>query len=55
VLRFVIAALIVALLVRMVIGAVRGQLRTRSRCSVADPRRDLRRRSALPDQPPGDR
>lgn len=53
-LRFLIAAPIVLLGIRLAVGALRGQVRVRSCCN-ADPRRDLRMRGALPDQPPAGR
>lgn len=54
-LRFLIAAPIVLLMVRLAVGAVRGQVRARSCCTVADPRHDLRMRSAVAGQRPSDR
>jgi hypothetical protein len=45
----VLGVVVLALLAILVLGAVTGRVQMRSCCSIADPRRDLRMRSASTD------
>ncbi len=45
--EYVIGGVIIAFLVFLVVGAVTGRVKSRSCCSIADPRQDLRMRGAF--------
>ncbi len=45
--EYVIGGVVIAFLVLLVIGAVTGRVKSRSCCSIADPRQDLRMRGAF--------
>jgi hypothetical protein len=49
-LEYVIGAVVIAFLVLLVVGAITGRVRSRSCCSIADPRQDLRMRGAFEDE-----
>ncbi len=46
-------SLVAVLVVLLAVGALTGRVRSRSCCSVADPRDDLRMRAAFEDEPAG--
>jgi hypothetical protein len=50
--HYLLGGLLAVLIVGFAIGAVTGRVRVRSGCAVADPRCDLRMRSASPPEPP---
>lgn len=45
--QYLIGGVVIAFLVLLVVGAVTGRVKSRSCCSVADPRQDLRMRGAF--------
>jgi hypothetical protein len=45
--EYVIGGAVIAFLVVLVVGAVTGRVKSRSCCSIADPRQDLRMRAAF--------
>ncbi len=53
--EYLIGGLVIAFLVVLVLGAVTGRVKSRSCCSIADPRQDLRMRAAFEGEsaPPG--
>ena len=55
--EYVIGGVVIAFLVVLVVGAVTGRVKSRSCCSVADPRQDLRMRGAFEGEasPPSSR
>jgi hypothetical protein len=55
--QYLIGGLVIAFLVVLVVGAVTGRIKSRSCCSVADPRQDLRMRGAFEGEasPPSSR
>jgi hypothetical protein len=50
-LEYVIGGVVIAFLVVLVVGAVTGRVKSRSCCSIPDPRQDLRMRAAFEDDP----
>jgi len=48
-----VGSLVAVLVVLLAVGALTGRVRSRSCCSVADPRDDLRMRAAFEDEPAG--
>lgn len=50
--QYVIGGVVIAFLVLLVLGAVTGRVRSRSCCTISDPRQDLRMRGAFAEEPP---
>lgn len=49
-LEYLIGGIVIAFLVLLILGALTGRVKSRSCCSVADPRQDLRMRGAFEDE-----
>ena len=54
-LEYLIGGVVIAFLVFLVVGAITGRVKSRSCCSISDPRQDLRMRGAFEGEspPPG--
>lgn len=49
-LQYLVGGVVIVFLVLLILGAVTGRVKSRSCCSVADPRQDLRMRGAFDDE-----
>ena len=50
--QYLIGGVVIAFLVLLLLGAITGRVKSRSCCSISDPRQDLRMRSAFEDDAP---